>query len=99
MLWWYAFDSKIGFLSQPQHLWDTLEVVLSRGDNIEEAQFVERLGATLATGQSEKSMKHISNVIMPKIQYEESLMNDFMGMTYVRMYETFPKRQRCVSEW
>jgi len=88
---------KKGLLTQPQHLFENLEVMLSRGNNIEEGHFVERLWASLVTGQSEVSMQRFSKQILPKIQYEECLTMAFLGMTYARMYETYPKQKHCIG--
>lgn len=88
---------KVGLLKQTQAVWNDLVNVLSRGDNIEEGHFMERLWGSLISGQTVSSMRKLSIQILPNIVYEETLTACFMGMIYTKIYEGFPKQRSCIG--
>lgn len=84
---------KRGLLKQPQEVWSNLTEGLSRGNNIEEGHFVERLWATLVSPQSsDKALELISESALRKIDYEEDQYSHLKGLTYVRDWANLVKR-------
>jgi hypothetical protein len=76
--------TKRRLLKQSHHTWNAMVLSLSRGDNIIEGHYAERLwAAVLSYAHEDDTLELISKILPPYISYEDNTENGMYGHIFV----------------